>query len=155
MKITTITETGGPRIQRHVTVNFDAKHQQFQPHGLVCQGKKLNTVITFLKVSFAELKNGVSRKYSVNSKVQTFSTKKQLMKVNKEVFSQLYNFWDSLLIVKSTSKCQLAFICVLKRKECHHVHSAFSFDKQGHVIEIIGILHQNQLSHVCFVYLLL
>ena len=50
-------------------------------------------------------------------------------------------------MTKSASKFQLALVCVPKRKECDHMRSAFCSDK-GHVIEIVDVLHQNQLSRV-------
>ena len=53
-----------------------------------------------------------------------------------------------LLMTKSPSKFQLSLVCVQKRKECDHVHSALCFDKQGHMIDIIDVLCQNKLSHI-------
>ena len=40
-----------------------------------------------------------------------------------------------LPMTKSPSKFQLSLICVQKRKDCDHVHSALCFVKQGHMIE--------------------
>ena len=51
-------------------------------------------------------------------------------------------------MTESSSKFQLALVCVPKRKECDHVRSAFYSNKQGHVIEIVDVLRQNQLSRV-------
>lgn len=50
--------------------------------------------------------------------------------------------------MKSVSKFQLAGVCIPKIKECDHLRSAFCFEKQDHVIELVDVLRQNQLLRV-------
>ena len=131
-----------------MAVDFGGKRLRFWSHGFVCQTKKVNAC------GHIPVRN-LTMTYSVNSKRRTLIHGKSMHESFREsilgsiIAESVEVFGASTKVVDSeTPNCeqQAAQAKSARRKECDHVRSAFRFDKQSHMTEIVNVWHHNQLS---------